>query len=226
MRTLIIITALAFGLTARGQTNLSGNLSNLVAIPWAVNPTNSTDYSRTNLPAWWDGGTNYLNWAGGTNYARGVNTWMAWQAANHNWRLLAEYVSTNTASVANLLAVLTNQIDTVGYVKIANGQVVFAEDGTLSTACGVSWADTGIITAGGFNTLFGTINLLVDGSANFGNGGLSIGTAGQLAAAQYRFATNSPPSGVTIGTTAPDFWAQVYSADGSAMGWTAVWTNH
>lgn len=256
MRTFIIITALLCGLAARGQTNLSGNLSNLVTIPWAVNPTNSTDYSRTNLPAWWDGGTNYGGWAGGTNYAHGVNTWMAWQAANHNLRLIAEYVTTNTVSGSTLFGLftqfitgyslpdpLTNSIDNLGmlgyvhtdYLTLGSGslvggyKIIFAQDGTLQTESGIIWTDTGLITAGpgGFNTQHGYINLSgTDGSANFANGGLTIGTAGELTASQYRFPTNAPPSGVTIGVTAPSFWAQVYDASGTAMGWTPVYTNH
>ena len=126
MRSLIIITALLCGFTARAQTNLSGNLSNLVAIPWAVNPTNSEDYSHTNLPPWWGGGTNYVNWAGGTNYAHGVNNWMAWQAANHNWRLIAEYVSTNgpvLVAGTNVTIVVNGATNTIRAV-LSNTNVV------------------------------------------------------------------------------------------------------
>jgi len=242
MRTLIIIAALLCGLTARAQTNLSGNLSNLVTIPWAVNPTNSTDYSRTNLPAWWDGGTNYVNWARGTNYAHGVNTWMAWQAANHNLRLIAEYVSTNTlntnlfglfaqflfgSGITAMPATLTNQIDTAGSVSASSGAARLNADGSIYFAGGGFQADTvGNVTMRETHMNEGRNNFYLDGSALLASGGLTFDAWGVLAAAAYRFPTNSAPTGVTIGVTAPSFWAQVYSADGSAMGWSPVWTNH
>lgn len=222
MRTRILI-ALAMLLCMGTFGQLS---TNLVVVPWQYDPANTTNYTHTNLPTWWHGGTNFLNWTTNMDAKTNVFQWQGWQAVAHNFEWLTHYVETNIWDPANLPAVLTNQIDTVGYVKIANGKVVFAEDGTLYASCGVSWADTGIITAGGFQTLFGTINLLVDGSANLGNNGLTIGTAGELSAAAYRFPTNSAPTHWTNGVTAPDFWAQIYSADGSAMGWTPVWTNH
>lgn len=108
---------------------------------------------------------------------------------------------------------------------------LFASDGTFKTDGGIVMDDTGQITAGpgGFNTQFGNIHLSgIDGSATFGNPSnphLAIGTAGELTAEQYRFPTIAAPTNVTIGTTAPGFWAQVYDASGTAMGWTPVYTN-
>jgi hypothetical protein len=104
-------------------------------------------------------------------------------------------------------------------------------DGTFETSGGIVTTDTGRITAGpgGFNTRYGNITISgTDGSATFGNPSnphLAIGTAGELTAEQYRFPTIAAPTNVTIGTTAPGFWAQVYDASGLYMGWTPVYTN-
>jgi hypothetical protein len=232
MRILIIIAVLAFGFTARGQTNLTGNLTNLVQIPWVINPTNSTDYSRTNLPAWWDAGTNYVGWADwarGTNYASGVNTWMAWQAANHNWQIIAEYVSTNLVAYSgtNLPATLTNQIDTAGAVSASSGAARLNADGSVYFAGGGFQADTvGNVIMRETHMNEGRNNFYLNGSASLASGGLSYDEWGALAAAAYLFPTNAAPTHWTNGITPPDFWAQVYSADGSRMGWAPVWTNH
>ena len=57
-----------------------------IEVPWVIDSANPTNYTRTNLPAWWDGGTNFWNWSGGTNTAKGVAPWMAWQAVAENFR--------------------------------------------------------------------------------------------------------------------------------------------
>ncbi|MCX6924522.1 MAG: hypothetical protein NT154_15100 [Verrucomicrobia bacterium] len=71
----------------------------IITIPWVIDSGNATNYSRTNLPSWWDGGTNFFNWSGGTNFERGVAPWMAWQAAAENWARQSNY----TWAVSNAL---------------------------------------------------------------------------------------------------------------------------
>lgn len=51
----------------------------LVEIPWKVDPLNATNYTRTNLPAWWSS-TN--------DYSAGVRLWQMSQAINANFTLL------------------------------------------------------------------------------------------------------------------------------------------
>lgn len=69
-----LLSAFCFSLLA--STNVPPAL---VVIPWVVDPLNSTNYTRTNLPAWWDS-TN--------NYSAGVRLWQMSQAINENYTRL------------------------------------------------------------------------------------------------------------------------------------------
>jgi hypothetical protein len=129
MKTIHLLFLAAMVTTATAQTSL-------ITIPWVVDPSNGTNYSRTNLPAWWDGGTNFWAWAGGTNFHKGVTPWMAWQAANENFRRLSS--GTNAWVATNSAPPTAATIGGSAYLWNSNGTVYLLTSSPAST----SWAAT------------------------------------------------------------------------------------
>lgn len=135
----------------------------IISIPWVTDAANPTNYTRTNLPAWWDGGTNFWNWRGGTNYVQGVAPWMAWQAADENWRRGSNY----TAAVSNALIsiISTNPSSQTPWTSDINGAGHSLSNANSLTATNTITA-TKIALTGLDNFFFNSAGMMAVGIAD------------------------------------------------------------
>jgi hypothetical protein len=188
----------------------------IILIPWASNPTNSADYSRTNTPAWYDGGTNFLGWNGSTDFSTNIFNWMAWQATMENFRRLTNWIGTNSASMTTLSNAAPAYVSIAGEARFATLSVWSGPQFTLDTNGNLT-ARSAIIGAGGTSI----IELYSDGSAAFGNSTAVIETGGNVRAEEFSGINNGPAifnNGITI--SAPmTFPATNSPSPGDALRW-------
>jgi hypothetical protein len=120
--------------------------------------------------------------------------------------------------------VATNSFYPVNTSPLANCSVTGASNKTnwLSTA----WRNSSSMTVSGVSPTWGTNTVPKIFSTNNLPGGLAQVSIGNSGSQTNIFHTNTAPTTVTIGVTAPDLWENAYDINGNPVGWMPVWTNH
>ena len=81
-------------------------------------------------------------------------------------------------------------------------------------------------TSNEFNMGYTNGQFQMNGNVNINGTNTATAFVGDGGRLTNIFNTNTAPTSVTIGVTAPDFWENAYDKNGNLIGYTPVWTNH
>jgi hypothetical protein len=126
----------------------------------------------------------------------------------------------NSALPAN---VVTTNLTVVGSItlQLPNGTKIVFTNGAFASHLGIA------STGGGLTTIDANeLDIANTVGTSSRNGFVTVQGAGGVNFVGFGLVTNTAPSNVTLGVTAPDWWSPITNASTGTVGWTPMWKNH